>query len=49
MSPLAALCGNTNTHSKFAGVYRSIDGAKDAGFIFRLPVTDLLTVVARSG
>jgi hypothetical protein len=33
MSPLAALCGNTNTHSKFAGVYRSIDGAKDGGFM----------------
>jgi hypothetical protein len=33
MSPLAALCGNTNTHSKFAGVYRSIDGAKDAKFM----------------
>jgi hypothetical protein len=33
LSPLAALCGNTNTHSKFAGVYRSRDAAKDAGFM----------------
>lgn len=33
LSPLAALCGTTNTHSKFAGVYRSIDGAKDGGFM----------------
>ena len=33
LSPLAAVCGNTNVHSKFTGVYQSIlsEGAAKSG------------------
>jgi hypothetical protein len=35
LSPLAAVCGNTNAHSKFTGVYISVprDGSKSAAFM----------------